>query len=56
VHVNISVPNAWNGAPIADVSPSKLVFQPDAWDVPQTFELQPKLACEGDYYVTLNFQ
>jgi hypothetical protein len=55
VYVSISVPNAWDGVPIADVSPSKLVIQPDAWDVPQTFELRPKLACEGDYFVTFNF-
>lgn len=56
VHVDISVPNAWDGAAIASVSPSNLVFQPDRWDVPQTIELQPKLACEGDYYVMLNFK
>jgi hypothetical protein len=55
VYVSISVPNAWDGVPIANVSPSKLAIQPDAWDVPHTFELRPKLECEGDYFVTLNF-
>jgi hypothetical protein len=55
VHVSISVPNAWDGVPIADVFSNKLVIQPDAWNVAQTFELRPKLVCEGDYFVTLNF-
>lgn len=56
VTVQVTVPNAWDGNPIADVYPSTLTFDPMTWNTSQTVGLSPKLACEGDYYLTLNLK
>jgi hypothetical protein len=52
VLVSITVPNAWDGGPIADVNPQQLAFTPDTWEFKQNIVLLPKQVCEGDYYIT----
>lgn len=54
VTVQVTVPNAWDGNPIADIYPETLTFSPDAWNVSQTVALFTKPACEGDYYLSLS--
>lgn len=55
VYVNVSVPSAWDGSPIADVFPSRLVFAPGS-PLTQTLALYPRLVCEGDYHIVLSFR
>lgn len=56
VTVSVSVPPAWDATPMAEVAPLQLVFTADTWDTPQSLLLQPRLVCDGDYYVKLAFQ
>lgn len=57
-HVTISatVPGAWDGTPMAVVSPSALLFTPDNWSETQVLALQPRPVCDGDYFVSLSLQ
>lgn len=56
VSVRVTVPNAWDGSPLADLVPAQLTFDPDTWNTSQTVALLPKPVCVGDYYITFSFR
>lgn len=48
-----SVPMAWDGAPLCDVSQTTMWFSPTDYGTAQRIVIQPRQACEGDYYISL---
>lgn len=56
VIANVTTPAAWDGTPMAVVTPAQLQFTPVNWDQPQVLQLQPRLVCDGDYFVRVGFQ
>lgn len=56
VTVTVTVPGAWDGTPMAVVTPSQLQFSPANWDQTQVLSLLPRPVCDGDYYVKMSLQ
>lgn len=56
VTVLVTVPGAWDGTPMAVVTPSQLQFTPQNWRETQVLSLQPRPVCDGDYFVKMSMQ
>lgn len=56
VTVIVTVPGAWDGTPMAVVTPEQLQFTPGTWNQTRVLSLQPRPVCDGDYYVKMSLQ